>query len=58
MPTLIDRRPYNVWEEKRDGARDWARQKAQEILKTYHPSGIDEGQYRELSQIISSVQKS
>ena len=24
VPTLIDRRPYNVWEEKHDGARDWA----------------------------------
>ena len=33
QPTLIDRRPYNIWEEKRDGARDWAREKAQQILR-------------------------
>ena len=32
QPRLMDRRPYGQWEEKRDGARDWARAKAQDIL--------------------------
>lgn len=55
-PTLIDRRPYNVWEEKRDGARDWARVKAQQILQEYHPQGIDGNQDQELSRIIKMVE--
>ncbi len=54
-PTLIDRRPYNTWEEKRDGARDWARSKAQQILKDYRPTGIEPDQDRELSKIIASL---
>ena len=56
VPTLIDRRPYNVWEEKHDGARDWARAKARQILTDYHPTGIDDNQDAELSRIIASVE--
>jgi trimethylamine---corrinoid protein Co-methyltransferase len=53
-PTLIDRRPYNVWEEKRDGARAWARAKAQQILNEYHPVGIDLAQDAEFDRIIAA----
>lgn len=56
QPTLIDRRPYNIWEEKRDGARDWARQKAQQILKDYHPEPLDEEMKKELQKIIRSLE--
>jgi trimethylamine--corrinoid protein Co-methyltransferase len=56
VPTLIDRRPYNVWEEKHDGARDWARAKARQILTDYHSTGIDEKQDAEFSRIIASVE--
>jgi len=56
QPTLIDRRPYNIWEEKRDGARDWARQKAQQILKDYHPDPLEAGLKKELQKIIKSVE--
>ncbi len=37
QPTLMDRRPYSTWIAKRDGAKEWARQKAQTILREYHP---------------------
>ena len=57
MPTLIDRRPYNVWEEKKDGACEWARSKAQDILKEHYPVGIDAGQDAEFSRIIAGVEK-
>jgi trimethylamine--corrinoid protein Co-methyltransferase len=57
MPTLIDRRPYNIWEEKRDGARDWAREKAKQILEEYHPVGIETVQDTELSRIIAEIEK-
>ncbi len=56
QPTLIDRRPYNVWEEKRDGARDWAREKAQAILRDHHPAPLDERLAAELRRIIASVE--
>ncbi|HEX7973902.1 MAG TPA: trimethylamine methyltransferase family protein [Anaerolineales bacterium] len=56
QPTLMDRRPYNLWEEKRDGARDWARQKAQQILKEYHPEPLDPKLQAELQKIIRSVE--
>ncbi|HJW82696.1 MAG TPA: trimethylamine methyltransferase family protein, partial [Anaerolineae bacterium] len=54
---FMDRRPYNVWEEKRDGARDWARQKAQDILKTHQPDPLDPKLAAELSRIIESVER-
>jgi trimethylamine---corrinoid protein Co-methyltransferase len=53
-PALIDRRPYNVWEEKKDGAREWARVKAQQILNEYHPVGIDTAQDVEFDRIIAA----
>jgi trimethylamine--corrinoid protein Co-methyltransferase len=54
QPSLIDRRPYNIWEEKRDGARDWAREKAQQILRDYHPAPLDPALQKELQRIIKS----
>ncbi|HEX9030012.1 MAG TPA: trimethylamine methyltransferase family protein, partial [Anaerolineales bacterium] len=57
QPTLMDRRPYNVWEENREGAREWARQKAQQILKEYHPEPLDPKLQAELQKIIHSVEQ-
>jgi len=57
VPRLFDRRPYNVWEEKRDGARDWARQKAQDILKNHQPDPLDPRLSAELARIIESVER-
>ncbi|HEY4691458.1 MAG TPA: trimethylamine methyltransferase family protein [Anaerolineae bacterium] len=54
---FMDRRPYNVWEEKRDGARDWARQKAQDILKTHQPDPLDPKLAAELSRIIEAAER-
>ena len=56
MPQFMDRRPYEVWEEKRDGARDWAREKAQHILKTHQPDPLDPKLAAELRQIIAAVE--
>lgn len=56
MPTLMDRRPYNIWEEKKDGARDWAREKAQQILNDYHPAPLDPKLDAELLQIIERLE--
>jgi trimethylamine--corrinoid protein Co-methyltransferase len=57
LPSLMDRRPYNVWQKERDGARDWARQKAQHILTTHHPEPLDPRLAEELRRIIAAVER-
>jgi trimethylamine--corrinoid protein Co-methyltransferase len=54
LPKYMDRRPYNVWEEKGDGARDWARSEAEQILKSHIPDPLDPAISAELDKIISS----
>lgn len=56
LPKYFDRRPYNVWEEKKDGAFDWARVKAKEILQTHHPDSLEPALSAELHHFISSVE--
>ena len=57
QPRLMDRRPYGQWEEKRDGARDWARAKAQDILTNHQPDPLDAKLVTELQRIIATVEK-
>jgi len=57
VPTLFDRRPYNVWEEKRDGAREWARDRAQWILKNHQPTPLDPKLDAELARIIAVLER-
>ncbi|MBN1889552.1 MAG: trimethylamine methyltransferase family protein [Thermoflexales bacterium] len=54
QPRLIDRRPYEAWEARRDGAREWARQKAQDILKNHQPEPLEPKLAAELERIIQS----
>lgn len=56
LPQFMDRRPYNAWEEQGDGARDWARAQAQEILATHRPQTLEPALDRELQAIIESVE--
>jgi trimethylamine--corrinoid protein Co-methyltransferase len=56
QPAFMDRRPYNIWEEKQDGARDWALQKAQQILKEYQPEPLDPALDRELLRVIGGLE--
>lgn len=55
LPEYMDRRPYNEWEEKGDGARDWARARAQQILAAHQPDPLDPRLSTELKRIIASV---
>ena len=55
LPKFMDRRPYEVWEKKQDGARDWARAKAQQILDTHEPEPLDPKLSEELGRIIASA---
>ncbi len=56
QPRLMDRRPYGQWAEKRDGARDWARDRAQKILKEHQPDPLDPKLAAELSKIIATLE--
>jgi len=56
QPTLMDRRPYNTWEAKRDGGREWAREKAQQILREYHPEPLEAGLRKELQKMIQRME--
>jgi trimethylamine---corrinoid protein Co-methyltransferase len=57
LPRFFDRRPYSAWEQQGDGARDWARTRAQEILRTHEPEPLDPALDRELQSIIVSLDK-
>ncbi len=55
IPQYMDRRPYNVWEEKHDDGRDWALEKARNILKSHQPEALEPAISDELRSIIASI---
>lgn len=57
LPKYFDRRPYEVWEQEQDGARDWARAEAQRILATHQPEPLEPKLAEELRRIIAAVEK-
>ena len=57
VPKFVDRRPYEIWQEKGDNPPDWALEKAREIYETHQPEPLDPPISREFSQIIASVEK-
>jgi trimethylamine--corrinoid protein Co-methyltransferase len=57
QPSLMDRRPYSTWELKRDGARDFARQKARNILNEDKPEVLDPKLQIELGRIIAEAER-
>ena len=57
LPKFFDRRSYSSWEEKRDGASDWAHEKAQQILQSHQPEPLDPTLSAELHRLIAKVEK-
>jgi trimethylamine---corrinoid protein Co-methyltransferase len=57
IPQFMDRRPYNVWEEKHDDGRHWALEKARKILDNHQPEPLDSRISTELKKIIAFVEK-
>jgi len=57
LPTFMDRRPYSAWEEKKDGARQWAGEKARQILQEYRPEPLEAALQTELDRIIAAAEK-
>jgi len=56
LPNYMDRRPYDEWEEKGDGAVDWAIVEAKRILETHQPDELDRQLIAELKRISASVE--
>ena len=56
MPSLMDRRPLSAWEEKQDGARQWAGEKARQLLREYHPKPLEPALLKELQRIITAAE--
>jgi trimethylamine--corrinoid protein Co-methyltransferase len=56
MPELMDRRPYEMWEKEKDGARQKAAEKARQILNEYSPQTLDPKVDQELMNIIAQVE--
>lgn len=54
LPSLMDHRPYEQWLEKKDGAREWAGERARQILQTHQPDPLDLGLAQELKHIIAA----
>jgi trimethylamine--corrinoid protein Co-methyltransferase len=56
LPTLMDRRAYDVWEETGGGARHWARDRAKKILGTHQPAPLAPEIGREFERIIAAIE--
>ncbi len=56
LPEFMDRRPYNEWESKKDGAQDWAVSKARKILAEHQPDELDPKISLEFNKIIKSME--
>jgi trimethylamine---corrinoid protein Co-methyltransferase len=56
LPRLMDRRPYEQWSEKKDGALETARERARDLLKNHQPDPLDAGLAQELKDIIGSYE--
>ncbi len=56
VPEFLDRRPYNEWESKRDGAAGWALNKARRILAEHEPQLLDPKLSRELESVVAACQ--
>ena len=56
MPKYMDRRAYEVWQQKGDGPRDWARAEALKRYEEHQPEPLDSIQSQELRRIIASLE--
>jgi trimethylamine---corrinoid protein Co-methyltransferase len=56
VPEFMDRRPYAEWETKKDGAADWALNKARRLLREHQPARLESGLSREFERMISTLE--
>ncbi|HET6446721.1 MAG TPA: trimethylamine methyltransferase family protein [candidate division Zixibacteria bacterium] len=56
VPKYMDRRTYNEWEQRQDGAEQWATAEAQRILENHQPETLDAALSDELLTMIASIE--
>ena len=56
VPKYMDRRTYNEWQERQDGAVDWATAEARRILESHQPEELDPALSKELQKIIKTIE--
>ena len=56
VPEFLDRRPYAEWEAKKDGAADWAVNKARRVLREHQPVALPAGLAGEFDRIIAALE--
>ncbi len=56
VPKYMDRRTYNEWQERQDGAVDWAAAEARRILENHQPERLDAALSNELQKIIGAIE--
>lgn len=56
VPKYMDRRTYNEWQERQDGAVDWATAEARRILENHQPERLDPALSNELRKIIGAIE--
>jgi trimethylamine--corrinoid protein Co-methyltransferase len=56
LPQFLDRRPFSEWETRKNDARDWALEKARNILDSHQPDPMDEKVSAEMAKIITSFE--
>ncbi len=54
LPRLIERTPFETWEARKEGPRDIARQRAQDILATHQPEPLDPRLSKELEHFLAA----
>ncbi|HKJ27327.1 MAG TPA: trimethylamine methyltransferase family protein, partial [Anaerolineales bacterium] len=57
LPKYFDRRTYEEWDQKKDDGRDWAREKARQVLQNHEPEPLDPKIVKEFERIIRSVEE-
>ena len=57
VPKYMDRRPYEVWQNKGDGPREWAKARAIEIFENHQPELLDPKISQEFDRIIATLEK-
>ena len=55
LPKYMDRRPYEVLQQTGDGARDWAKDRALQLLKNHQPDPLDPKISQEFDRIIGHI---
>lgn len=56
LPSLLDRRPYSEWEQKKDNPADWALEQARKTVLSHQPDPLDPAVSAEMARVIATLE--